>query len=364
MTARLAKGALLLSAVSAVTAIAMALPGCAHADAMGGGDDARDAVLDDLSDAFADLRSADHDGAHRSLARATAQFDDLHLDGGALEEALMSDADKPYRGRPFERVLAEVTLAALDIERGRCDLALPTLLQAAFLDAKANPKDASDAVVVHALTLRCLVHTKASDGDVVRARDALRTAVGATGGSADVADEVEALALRDDAALAFDGTGPSVRLDGDAGERAVIVPSTAPAPAQVLAAAVPDDAVIVRLGDATTPVAATPARADAFAPGRGLVVWSSTAHATSVHGRPFTEVLQQRAAFRAQSLAKGRARIRAASMTTRRDAGSALAAAYLASSGATLTALAAATDARADDRCVEGLFERIVLVRN
>ncbi len=339
------------------TALALAAPASAAAST---GDD----VLDALDRGFAALRAGNHTKARWGLERAAARLDDLTVDaplvgGPALEEAFASDADKPYRGRPHERVLAEALLAALDIERSRCDLALPALHQAAFFDVKASRADTSDAVLVHALTLRCLVATHAGDADLARARADLRSAAG------DRAGDVERAVLADDAALALDGDGPTVRADGENGERALIVPSTHPAPAGVADAVADADAAVIRLGRigvraSLGGVARTPLSRRA-----GLVVWSSTAQATTVHGRPFEELLRSRSAFRSQSIRDGTGMVQKSLSTVTAaplDARHLLAGAIWAGAGAGLTAAGAATDARADVRSVDGLFERVVLV--
>ena len=108
-----------------------------YALAAGAVDEPADTVLNELDYGFYALRLGQHAKARALLGKAVATFNDLALDGSALERAFASDVHKPYRGRPHERVFASAVLAALDMERGRCDLALPTLRNAAFLDVKA-----------------------------------------------------------------------------------------------------------------------------------------------------------------------------------------------------------------------------------
>lgn len=326
-----------------------------------------DPTLDALEQAFLALRDGDHDDARAWLEDATAAFDDLALEGTTLEKAFAADASKPYRGRPHERVLASVVLAALDIERGRCDLALPSLKNAAWLDARSDPQDTTDVALVHVLSLRCLKQLNAAAVDVERARDDLRRAL-AVAGSPGRAFELEALAVAPDLALAFDGEGPEVRTAGDAGERAIFVPasSTAASPTgRVEEARVPAGAVILQLGTRRA-VAAT-----------GLAVWSSTYQATTVQGRPFEEVLRERAAFRRRSLNEGSRLVHEGlrGVTTAVDRGrsapgadrqttlaAVLSGGAVATAGMGLAALGAATDARADLRSVTTLFERGVLL--
>lgn len=326
-----------------------------------------DPTLDALEQAFLALRAGDHDDARAWLEDATATFDDLALEGTTLEKAFAADARKPYRGRPHERVLASVVLAALDIERGRCDLALPSLKNAAWLDARSDPQDTTDVALVHVLTLRCLMQRNAAAGDVERARDDLRRALDIAG-SPGRAFELEALAAAPDLALAFDGEGPEIRAAGDAGERAIFVPSsstTTSLTGRVEEAPIAADAVVVQLGD--RPADAT----------TGLTVWSSTYQATTVQGRPFEEVLRERAAFRRRSLNEGSRLVHEGlrDVTTAVDRGRSkpvadrqttlaaiLSGGAVATAGMGLAALGAATDARPDLRSVTTLFERGVLL--
>jgi hypothetical protein len=345
---------------------AAALAGCAHTreddpdveEIVGPEADGLDTdTLEALEQGFSSLRAGDHEAARAWLERANATFDDLALPRTPLEKAFASDARKPYRGRPHERVLAATVLAALDIERGRCDLALPALRNAAYLDARANAKEPSDAVLVHVLALRCLWQSGAGRADVERARAELRSALAVAGAPARL-EALEALARADDLTLALDGHGPAVRAEGSMGERAVIVPPAAPAPAGVVAARAgrtKDGAVRIRLG------AREAKDAD------GLLVWSSTHQATTVAGRPFEEVLLERAAFRGQALSRGRGLMDSgvqAALARGAPAKAVVAGGVLATAGAGLTALGLVTDARADVRFVSSLFERGVLVGN
>jgi hypothetical protein len=63
----------------------------------------------------------------------------------------------PYLGRPHERVLASILLAALDMTDGRCDLALPKLEVTEFLGSRWQAATyGTTAPLVYALMLRCL----------------------------------------------------------------------------------------------------------------------------------------------------------------------------------------------------------------
>ena len=294
-----------------------------------------DPVLRDLEGAFEALRDKRrHALGRRLLLRATARFDDTDLDGSDVEKAFASDRSKPYRGRPHERVLAHVTLAALEIERGRCDLALPELKSAAFFDLKASIDDDSDAVVVHALLLRCLIELRTSSDEI----EAVRAAVD------DVA--VAAAVTSPGALLVLRGRGPRFVAAGARGER-VVVEASADDDDN-------DDDIVIRLGGRSAAVVA----------GREIAVWSSLQQASSVRGRPFEQLLAERARANARSeqlgqrqLDDSRRRLRGA-----RSNSDVVAAGFVAAAGAGLLGLSAVVDERVDERFVHGLPGRAVLV--
>ncbi len=137
-----------------------------------------DATLTRLQEAYALLRHASSDDdvarARDHLETAFATFEDLR-DPENMSVAFTADADTPYRGRPHERVLAATTLALTDAVKGRCDLALPTLKAAEFLDVRwQRLAFGTDAAVVYALSLYCLNQTKGRAEDVARAESGLR----------------------------------------------------------------------------------------------------------------------------------------------------------------------------------------------
>jgi hypothetical protein len=347
-----------LGRAAIVAALALAAA-CAHAP--GGSPDvdtdvdgATEAdVLDGLEQAFLALRDGAHDDAHDWLELTVPAVDDLSLPGTTLEKAFASDVTKPYKGRPHERVLATTILAALDMERGRCDLALPTLRNAAFLDARSRPDEPSDAVLVHVLALRCLQDTHASPSDVERARGDLKSALDVTGAAARL-DELERLALAPDLTLALDGVGPTVVVEGESREKARVVPSGDAAPAGVVDASPARDAVRIRLGGSLSSAA------------RGPVVWSSSVQATTVRGRPFDEVLAARAAEKRAAWSTGTSLVHdgvtSAVSSSTKSPRQAIGGAVAATAGLGLAGLAALTDARADGRYVADLFERGVLL--
>lgn len=284
-------------------------------------------VEGDLERAFALLGDDDrhHGPARELLVRATSAFEDQSLAGSDLEKAYASDAKKAYRGRPHERVLAHVVLAALEMERGRCDLALPSLKAAEFFDLKASANDSSDAVVVHALTLRCLIDAGAASAEV----DAARANV-----DVDVARRV----LDPQARLTFAGLGPRFARGGSQGEVLSTVDRSNEAGATF----------VIRLGRR----ASRNARVD-----KGVVVWDSHQQATTIRGRPFDQVLQARATTKTraqqsaqQNLGNSQQRLR-----TARGGKDLVAAAVGGAAGVGLLSFAAVTDARADDRCVDDL---------
>ena len=111
--------------------------------------------------------------AEKYLENAFGTFEDLR-DPENFSKAFTPDNQTPYRGRPFERMLTAMLLALLDTSRERCDMALPALKAAEFLDARWQPfMFGSDAPMVYALMLRCFVETKNSSQDFERAQNGL-----------------------------------------------------------------------------------------------------------------------------------------------------------------------------------------------
>ena len=138
-----------------------------------------DASLLAMEEGFALLRSeGTHDStlqkkAHGFLEKAFYDFQSLQ-DPENLNLAFTADAEVPYKGRPHERVLTATTLALLDALEGRCDLALPTLRAAEFLDARWQPFPyGTDAPSVYALMLYCAQQTTVAASDLQHARDGL-----------------------------------------------------------------------------------------------------------------------------------------------------------------------------------------------
>lgn len=132
-----------------------------------------------MMEAFNLLRRGDlADSGTRSLvlkylSYAEGTFGDLRQPDN-FSMAFSADADTPYRGRPHERVLTAVMLAVMDMERGRYDMALPTLKNAEFLDARWQSMPyGTDAPLVYALSLRALTKLGSSQQDVDRARHGL-----------------------------------------------------------------------------------------------------------------------------------------------------------------------------------------------
>lgn len=307
---------------------------------------ASDPVLRDLERAFVLLEDdpKQHARARALLERATARFEDTALDGSDVQKALVSDATKPYRGRPWERVLAHVVLAALDIERGRCDLALPSLKSAAFFahkpGATSDPAARTDGdLLVRALTRRCLIEVGASDADVDAAGDI---------------DEAVLRAVLDPrAVLVLDGRGPALTRGGGHGDVVVVVDRSAERTRPI----------VIALGERSAKRAKLPKG--------GAVLWSSTTQARAVAERPFTAVLASRARFKDQAQRDGSASLDRGVRGLTQGAGSAsgasnnaahVGAAVSAVAGAGWLSLGAATDARADDRFVSSLPERVRVV--
>lgn len=107
------------------------------------------------------------------LSFAEGTFADLRKPDN-FSEAFSADADTPYRGRPHERVLTAMMLGIMDMSRGRYDMALPSLKNAEFLDARWQPMPyGSDAPMVYALMVRSLKMIGASAQDRERAHQGL-----------------------------------------------------------------------------------------------------------------------------------------------------------------------------------------------
>jgi len=142
----------------------------------------QDSSLIEMQQAFALLRKGNLSADARKqakyyLERAVASFDDLK-EPNNFSKAFTADSHTPYRGRPYERVLASALLGILDIADGRCDMALPAFKTAEFLDARWQPfQFGSDAPLVYALSLRCLNQMNAPKGDMDRAKDGLFRAI-------------------------------------------------------------------------------------------------------------------------------------------------------------------------------------------
>lgn len=139
---------------------------------------ADDATLIEMQEAFAllrnsDLTADDRKRAKSSLEKAVVSFDDLKQPNN-FSSAFTPDAKTPYRGRPYERVLASMFLGILDMADGRCDMAIPAFKTAEFLDARWQPfAFGSDAPLVYALSLCCLKQNLSSSGDIARAKEGL-----------------------------------------------------------------------------------------------------------------------------------------------------------------------------------------------
>ncbi len=141
--------------------------------------DTKNATYIQMLEAFAVLRKGDLNNpaqvhlAKTYLERAQSSFDDLR-DADNFSVAFSKDADTIYRGRPYERVMTAMMLALIDMSQDRCDLAMPALRNAEFLDARWRAMPfGSDAPMVYALMLRCANQMQSSATDTNRAREGL-----------------------------------------------------------------------------------------------------------------------------------------------------------------------------------------------
>lgn len=113
-----------------------------------------------------DLQAGNIKRAKTYLENAFNTFDDLK-EPANFSKAFTSDNQTPYRGRPYERMLSAILLALLDAADDRCDMAVPALKAAEFLDARWQPfMFGTDAPLIYALMLRC-------SSDQSRAKDGL-----------------------------------------------------------------------------------------------------------------------------------------------------------------------------------------------
>lgn len=177
-----------------------------------------DPVLRDVERAFQILRDDRPGAANRArgvLAQAATALDDLVDDRETAAVIVGGDDSAAWRGLPHERVFILLTLAALDVDAGRCDLALPTLKNALnhrdrgrLQQGAAGQANADDPAVVTVLTARCAL--KDGVGDVEAARAAL---VALPGGAA-----MLPLVMADAMTLRFTGQAPTVVATGTHGE--------------------------------------------------------------------------------------------------------------------------------------------------
>ena len=124
-----------------------------------------------------ELNEANQTRAHGYLESAYNTFEDLH-DPENFSKAFTPDSKTPYRGRPYERMLTAIMLALLDASNQKCNLALPALRTAEFLDARWQSFSfGTDAPITYALMLRCLHQNQSSSSDIDRAVDGLTRAL-------------------------------------------------------------------------------------------------------------------------------------------------------------------------------------------
>ena len=177
-----------------------------------------DPVLRDVERAFQILRDDRPAAANRArslLAPAAAALDDLVDDRETAAVIVGGDDGAAWRGLPWERVFILLTIAALDVDAGRCDLALPTMKNALhhrdrgrLQQGAATTTSDKDPALVPVLTARCAL--KDGVGDVDAARAAL---LGLPGGEA-----MLALVTAPTMTLRFTGQAPTVIATGTHGE--------------------------------------------------------------------------------------------------------------------------------------------------
>jgi hypothetical protein len=180
-----------------------------------------DPVLRDVERAFATLRADRPAVAARAravLADVAAALDDLADERASLEAALGGDDGAAWRGLPHERVFILLTLAALDVDAGRCDLALPTLKNALHhrdrgLVQRGEVVPDDDHALADVLRARCAI--VAGVGDVEAARAALRARPDG--------EALHAAATAPALVLEFVGRAPGIAATGVGGEQGRLV---------------------------------------------------------------------------------------------------------------------------------------------
>ncbi len=139
-----------------------------------------DSTLIGLEYALSHLRSENGDTqqAKAFLEQSVLTFEDLKAPKN-MSSAFSQDIDKPYRGRAHERVFASMLLAMLDMTEGRYDMAIPSLKNAEFLDARWQAmKYGTDSPLIYALELFALKQNQqVGTGDFDRARFGLENAL-------------------------------------------------------------------------------------------------------------------------------------------------------------------------------------------
>lgn len=122
----------------------------------------KDAVFVDLLQAFALMRTGPIEEKTTQneilglLTESVNSFQDL-TDPVNFSKAFTADEDKPFKGRPHERMFASTMTAVFYMAQNRCDMALPYLREAEFLDARFQKMPfGTDAPLIYALMYRCL----------------------------------------------------------------------------------------------------------------------------------------------------------------------------------------------------------------
>lgn len=135
----------------------------------------KDAVFADLLQAFALMRSSDiTNPAIRKnilglLEVSVNSFEDM-VGPDNFSLAFSVDEDKPFRGRPYERMFAATMAGVFLMADNNCGQALPYLKNAEFLDARFQKMPfGTDAPLIYALRYRCLLERHAAKGDIAHA---------------------------------------------------------------------------------------------------------------------------------------------------------------------------------------------------
>jgi hypothetical protein len=113
-----------------------------------------DPFIDTYEQALDALERGDTDTARGHLADVVNAMEDTDQNLTTAAQAMQSDTQRDYRGRPHERVFAPLLLATLDVAAGHCDLAMPAVKTARLMH-RVGQTEATALPWASMLELRC-----------------------------------------------------------------------------------------------------------------------------------------------------------------------------------------------------------------